>query len=103
MSARDSQREEILALLMSARGGWVPVPLIAGRAAQYNARIFELRRSGYRILNRTEDVEGQKHSWFRLERGSDGKPPSVTDSSPSPSVPSSFPEFGSLEPERYGA
>ena len=29
-------------------------------------RIFELRRLGYNIENRTERVAGLRHSWFRL-------------------------------------
>jgi hypothetical protein len=34
--------------------------------AQYNSRIFELRKSGFNIENRTESIEGIRHSWFRL-------------------------------------
>jgi len=64
-----TQREQILNLLFSARGGWVPLPKIAACAAQYNARVLELRRLGYRIANRTQDVNGVRHSWFRLESG----------------------------------
>jgi hypothetical protein len=68
-SARNTQREVILELLLSARGGWVPLPKIAACAAQYGARVFELRRLGYYIANRTQDVNGVRHSWFRLESG----------------------------------
>jgi hypothetical protein len=35
-------------------------------AAQYNARVLELRRLGFNIENKTERVEGVRHSWFRL-------------------------------------
>ena len=35
-------------------------------AAQYNARVFELRRLGFNVENRTECVDGVRHSWFRL-------------------------------------
>jgi hypothetical protein len=36
-------------------------------AAQYNARIFELRRRGFNIENRVEmRDDGSRHSWFRL-------------------------------------
>jgi hypothetical protein len=71
-----TQRGEILGLLIKAHGDWVPLPQIMACAAQYNARVFELRRLGFGIENRTEiDVEtGQKHSWFRLvgvQRSSD--------------------------------
>jgi hypothetical protein len=61
-----TQRAEILALLVKARGEWVPLPEIMACAAQYNARLFELRRLGFKIENRTETVKGQRHSFFRL-------------------------------------
>ena len=102
MSARDSQRDEILALLLAAGGNWVPLPQIVACAAQYNARIFELRRDGYRILNHTREVDGQKHSWFRLETGLAVAAYPASADPGTPSAPPSFPEFGSLEPERYG-
>ncbi len=60
-----TQRARILRLLIDARGGWVPLPDIMACAAQYNARIFELRKN-FSIENRTEIVDGVRHSWFRL-------------------------------------
>lgn len=63
---RTTQRGHILKLLMAARGGWVALPEIAACAAQYNARIFELRRLGFSIENRRERVKGELHTWFRL-------------------------------------
>lgn len=67
---RKTQRDRILRLLSDAQGGWVPLPdILALGIAQYNARIFELRRlGGFNIENRTEtDTEtGERHSWFRL-------------------------------------
>jgi hypothetical protein len=63
----DTQRSDILDLLQSARGGWVPLRAIADIARQYNARIFELRGLGFQIKNRIREVGGQRHSWFRLE------------------------------------
>ena len=68
-SAPDSsstQRERIFNLLICAQGDWVPLLEIAACAAQYNARIFELRRFGFRIENRTKEIDGARHSWFRL-------------------------------------
>jgi hypothetical protein len=62
----DTQRAKILALLFAACGAWVPLPKIMACAAQYNARIFELRRMGFNIENRTERVDGVRRSWFRL-------------------------------------
>ena len=32
--------------------------------AQYNARIHELRRDGMTIDNRTETIDGEKHSFY---------------------------------------
>jgi hypothetical protein len=100
--SRSTQRGKILKLLIAARGEWVPLPTIADCAAQYNARIFELRRLGFRIANRTQLVNGTKHSWFRLE------PRPVTATGPRPRGPvepaalGSFPQFGSLVKESYG-
>lgn len=61
-----TQRAAILRLLIAARGGWVPLPEIMAYAAQYNARVFELRRLGFHIENKTEHVNSACHSWFRL-------------------------------------
>lgn len=101
MSSHASQCGRILGVLRAARGAWVPLPKIVECAAQYNARIFELRRVGYRITNRTREVDGERHSWFRLE-----SPPA--DALPHESenltvaTPSSFPKFGILVKEaRY--
>jgi hypothetical protein len=100
--ARATQRGEILGLLIAARGDWVPLPRIADCAAQYNARIFELRRLGFCIKNRTQGVNGARHSWFRLE------PKPITARSTeeretvTPTIPASFPEFGRIAPESYG-
>jgi hypothetical protein len=71
------QSEKILGLLRSAHGAWVPLPeILALSIAQYSARIFELRRRGFNIQNRTETVDGVRRSWFRL-----------ADSAPPPEVP----------------
>jgi hypothetical protein len=61
-----SQRARILRLLIEVRGGWVPSPEIAACAQQYNSRLFDLRRLGFRIENRTEEIDGARHSFFRL-------------------------------------
>jgi hypothetical protein len=69
-----TQRGEILALLIRARGEWVPLPEIMACAAQYNARVFELRKLGFNIENRTEVVNSERHSWFRLAPTASNKP-----------------------------
>jgi len=54
-------------LLAAANGGWVGLPAILDlRIALYTTRILELRRSGYEIENRTETIDGIRHSWYRL-------------------------------------
>lgn len=71
-----TQRERIYNLLVCAQGDWVELPKIAACAAQYNARVFELRRLGFQIENRTKEIDGVRQSWFRL----------VSDRSPLPST-----------------
>src|SRR5229473_982937 len=68
-SNHSTQRAKILTELVSARGEWVPLFKVTQHAAQYNARVFELRRMGFVIRNRTRDIDGVRHSWFRLEPG----------------------------------
>ena len=70
-SSRATQRSRILELLIAAHGGWISLPKIMECAAQYNARIHELRRGGFQIENTTKKVNGVRHSWFRLVRGPD--------------------------------
>lgn len=66
--SRSTQRDQLLALFLPDRE--VPLPeILALGIAQYNARIFELRRLGFRIKNRTKEINGVKHSWFRLVHG----------------------------------
>lgn len=67
LAGTKSQRAAILRLLLDARGSWVALPeILALGIAQYGARILELRRQGFTIENRTEHVDGERHSWFRL-------------------------------------
>lgn len=63
------QTQRMFNLLAAARGAEVPLPVIMRCAAQYNACIHRLRKLGLRITNRTEIVNGVKHSWYRLELG----------------------------------
>jgi len=100
--SRATQRGQILELLTAARGDWVPLPKVQACAAQYNARVFELRRLGFRIANKTRDVSGQRHSFFRLV----SRPATATrlqeQDLVTPATSGSFPEFGRLAPESYG-
>jgi hypothetical protein len=67
LQRRPTQCERILEVLRDANGEWVPLPkILALGIAQYNARIFQLRAAGHDIENRTEEVDGETHSWYRL-------------------------------------
>ncbi len=66
MRNRTTQRQQILQLLQEREGQWVPLYEILPLAAQYSARIYELRAAGYEIRNRTEHRNGAVHSWFML-------------------------------------
>ena len=78
MSSHATQRSRILELLTSAGGTWVPLPKILElKISQFGARILELRRSGLKIENRTETIDGQRYSWYRLELGSSASPNSA--------------------------
>src|SRR5580704_10388945 len=96
-----TQRGEILGLLIKAHGDWVPLPQVTACAAQYNARVYELRRLGFKIVNRARDVDGVRHSWFRLE----SKPAEVSSKhaphtpAPHEAIPTPGSLFGDLSPE----
>lgn len=80
-----SQTERILARLRS--GGWVSSVALSGISLQYNARILELRRSGFDIASRVHRrKDGVAMGFFQLI----GEPivPSLTPQQPSqPQVP----------------
>jgi hypothetical protein len=63
---RRSQESRILWLLQSAWPEWVPSPALAGVSLQYGARIFSLRRKGWKIVNRTRLADGGRCGEFRL-------------------------------------
>jgi hypothetical protein len=68
---RKTQRSSILALLIAAKGLWVPLPdILELRISQFGARLYELRHYLHlNIENRTETVDGVRHSWYRLNPG----------------------------------
>lgn len=60
------QHGKLMALFRNKPGEWIALPdILATGVAQYNARLLELRRMGEQIENRTEWVNGARHSWFR--------------------------------------
>lgn len=64
---RLSQREKLRLFFIERVGEWVPLyQIMEIGKAQYNARIFELRRSGMIIEHRHEMVDGVCHSYYRF-------------------------------------
>lgn len=53
--------------------GWVPLPAILNlRIANYRARISELRKQGQVVELKDEWINGQRKTWYRLARNSNG-------------------------------
>ena len=61
----ESQTKRIKNLFMKNPNVWIPLPEIMKLAAQYNARIYQLRKKGMDIINKTEKEMGTKHSWYK--------------------------------------
>jgi hypothetical protein len=72
MTNHAAQQERILQVLKDAQGEWVPLgkiinpPYGQGKIAQYNARIWDLRKQGYTIENKKRHINRITHSWYRL-------------------------------------
>ena len=109
--SRGTQRARLLGLLIDARGREVPLTEIMGlRIAQYAARICELRKLGFRIPRpRIEVVNGQKHTFYRLDSGPPVEknaprslPESNARSQPKPDTKAHIPQtlFGDITPDR---
>jgi hypothetical protein len=64
----NTQRQRILSLLIAAfkEKREVPLPEVMACAAQYSARIHELRAEGWKIANRRQYHAGIRHTFFRL-------------------------------------
>ena len=61
-----SQKQRIKQLFLDRSNEWVPLPDILDlRISQFGARILDLRREGYNIINKKEN----KHSWYKLVTG----------------------------------
>jgi hypothetical protein len=62
-----SQNVRLFTMLQARLNKWVSLPAILRLGiAQYNARIYDLRHSGFDIRNKIEIKDGQKHSWYML-------------------------------------
>ena len=66
VKSRTTQRGRILRLLQECSNQWVPSYELAAIALQYGARVYELRKQGYLIENKAQDINGQTHGAFRL-------------------------------------
>ena len=120
--SRRNQRDVILDVLQRARGQEVPLPAILSlRISQFGARIKELRAEGHIIRNRIEHRDGQVFSWYCLESSPgektrnnlpDNTPELKAQSTqgnrdnerddPKGQIATTFPQFGTLQPEHYG-
>lgn len=53
-------------MFVSRPNQWITLPeILALYISQFGARIKEIRASGMDIENRTETIDGVKHSWYR--------------------------------------
>jgi hypothetical protein len=94
---RSTQRGRLLALLVRARSTEVSLPEILNlKISQFGARIKELKAMGFKITNRQESRDGQRHSFYRLESG-----PTVPPPAPKSEPPEQSKLFGDLTPTRY--
>lgn len=65
-NAQVTQAERLAALFRANPNEWIPLPRILGLGiAQYNSRIWYLRRKGMQIENRTQYERDIKHSWYK--------------------------------------
>ena len=62
-----TQTQSLKLLFQQRQNEWIPLYEIMKHSAQYNARIYELRAEGLNIINKTEVVGGQRHSWYKLD------------------------------------
>jgi hypothetical protein len=99
---RRTQGASLLSFFQSHHDEWISLTeILKLNIAQFGARILELRRDGHIIRNKTEHRDGKVFSWYRLET-SRAHAPRPLQSETTGHQPSTFPEFGILEPERYG-
>jgi hypothetical protein len=64
--ARRRVSRQALEILARLREGQVDVTELRGIACQYNARIYELRQAGYRVVNIYHNKESGA-SWYELQ------------------------------------
>ena len=61
-----NQKERIRDMFLKRPNEWVSLLEILGLyIAQYNARIYELRRDGMNIENKIQVIDGSRNTWFR--------------------------------------
>lgn len=63
---RASQTDKIRQMFIERAGQQIPAFELAAISLQYNARIWELRREGFEIINSTQKrTDGTIYSWYR--------------------------------------
>ena len=98
-----SQVRAIIALLRSYCGEWVPLPeIMKAGGPQYSARIHFARHSlGFEIQNRSQHINGVRHSWFRIVEPHHPPSPSAPSSrKPAPSFPVQWALFPRVREEQ---
>lgn len=76
---KSTQRNQILALLVEARGDWVPAPELARLALQFQTRIKEIRdQLGLKIENQIQRQGRKQLSRYRLVLTESTSPPRPT-------------------------
>lgn len=66
MEERIRQIDELRLFFKERPNEWIPLNVIMRLGiAQYNARIYELRAEGMKIEQKSEMVEGRRHSYYR--------------------------------------
>lgn len=63
-----SQTDIIIKVLQDRKGKWVPMPELCAAAGCYatHSRVAEARKRGLTIENMVNQVEGKRHSFYRI-------------------------------------
>lgn len=64
-----TQADKVLDCLQANLGEWVAMPRLSDVSGSYviHSRIADLRERGCNIKNKTETVQGVRHSFYKLE------------------------------------
>jgi hypothetical protein len=92
---RKTRLDAVVALLIAAKGNWVAAFLLAeARGLQWQTRVYEGRHKlNLPIQQRSERINGQIHSYYRLILGAPTKTATPTNPTPPPQPTASQPEL----------